>query len=130
MEGIKNTINLISQNWSTIVAFIGLCFLGYVEVKRYLKMTDEEKVQAALKAIKPVLLKYMSEAEIKWDNYKNSGELKKSTVIQKIYEQFPLLKTYKNQEELIKMLEEMIDDQLKEMNNIINKIPVKDEEKK
>lgn len=126
MEGINNTINLITQNWSTIVAIIGLCFLGYVEVKKYLKMSDEEKVQAALKAIKPQLIKLMSEAEIRWNDYKKSGELKKATVIQKIYEQFPMLKTYKSQEELIKMLEDMIDEQMKNMNKIINDIPVKE----
>ena len=115
MTGINNTI-----------ALVGFVFLLSVEIKKYLKMSDEEKVQAALKAIKPILLKHMSEAEVKWDNYKKAGELKKSAVIQKVYDQFPVLKTYKNQDELIKMIETMIDEQLVEVNRIINEIPVKE----
>lgn len=126
MTGINNTIVLINQYWSTIIALVGFVFLLSVEIKKYLKMSDEEKVQAALKAIKPILLKHMSEAEVKWDNYKKAGELKKSAVIQKVYDQFPVLKTYKNQDELIKMIETMIDEQLVEVNRIINEIPVKE----
>ena len=126
MTGINNTIALINQYWSTLIALVGFVFLLSVEIKKYLKMSDEEKVQAALKAIKPILLKHMSEAEVKWDNYKKAGELKKSAVIQKVYDQFPVLKTYKNQDELIKMIETMIDEQLVEVNRIINEIPVKE----
>jgi len=77
-------------------------------------------------SLQPISIKSSFLHLLKWDNYKKAGELKKSAVIQKVYDQFPVLKTYKNQDELIKMIETMIDEQLVEVNRIINEIPVKE----
>ena len=71
-------------------------------------MTKEERVNTALKAIKEELLKLMSDAEIEWEDYKKSGELKKSQVLKEIYSQFPFLATYIDQDTLVNKLYDKI----------------------
>ena len=75
------------------------------------------------------LLQLMSNAEITWSDYAKSGEIKKSEVISKIYSEFPILKEYINQDELIEIISKMIDDEMDNLNKAINGIDTKDEEK-
>ena len=83
-------------------------------------MSEEERVNAALKVIKTEVLKLMSDAEINWKDFYKAGEIKKSEVIDEIYERFPFLTEYINQEELIIKISEMIEDGMDKMNQILN----------
>ena len=120
MEAIKNTITLIQENWTNILIVISVVIVAGKKVMEYIKMTKEERVEAALKIIKAELLKLMSDAEIEWEEYKKSGEIKKSQVITEIYSQFPFLKDYIDQDELIKRIIEMIDEEKEKMDKVIN----------
>ena len=91
-----------------------------------MKLTKEQKVEAALKVVKAELLKLMSDAEIEWQDFNKSGEIKKSQVISEIYKKFPFLAEYISQDELIEKIGEMIEEQKAKMDEIINNVTVED----
>ena len=84
-------------------------------------MNEEQRVQAALKVISEELMKMMVQAEIQWKDYKKSGELKRSQVIKDIYNQFPFLSRYMDQDKLVQTIYEMIDKQMDNMNELMKK---------
>ena len=127
-EIVNNVVNSLSNSLPTIIIVIAI-IIGVVRmVIQYSKMTKEERVNAALKVIKEELLKLMSDAEIEWEDYKKSGELKKSQVLKEIYSQFPFLATYIDQDTLVNKLYELIDNEMENMNKIINNTTTDKEE--
>lgn len=120
MRSIIDLSNTIITYWTYICIFIALGVLTYEKIKKYKKMSEEERVNAALKVIKTEVLKLMSDAEINWKDFYKAGEIKKSEVIDEIYERFPFLTEYINQEELIIKISEMIEDGMDKMNQILN----------
>jgi hypothetical protein len=122
MTAIVNLLTFIDENWATIITIVGLLILLGKKAKEYSKLSDQEKVNIALKAVRSQLLEIMSEAEIAWDNYKKTGEIKKSKVFQVVYDKFPILKEYCDQDMIISEIGDMIDELKPEMDKIINKI--------
>lgn len=117
---VNNIVNSLSNSLPTIIIVIAIIIGAVRTAIQYSKMTKEERVNAALKVIKEELLKLMSDAEIEWEDYKKSGELKKSQVLKEIYSQFPFLATYIDQDTLVNKLYELIDNEMENMNKIIN----------
>lgn len=127
LTAVENFLKFINNNWTTIIIIIGLLIALYEKIMKYLKLSKQEKVETTLKIVKEEMLKRMSDAELEWKGYKDSGQLKKSQVIAEIYQEHPELKKYVNQDELIKMIEHIIDDNMAGMNKVINNIdPEKD----
>jgi vancomycin resistance protein YoaR len=130
LTAVENFLKFINNNWTTIIIIIGLLIALYEKIMKYLKLSKQEKVETALKIVKEEMLKRMSDAELEWKGYKDSGQLKKSQVIAEIYQEHPELKKYVNQDELIKMIEQIIDDNMAEMNKVINNIDPEETAKK
>jgi hypothetical protein len=107
--------------WTYAVILIALIVGGINRYIAFTKLTKEQQVEAALSIVKTEVLKLMSDAEIEWEDYKKSGALKKSQVITNIYSEFPILKNVIDQDTLIAKIEELIDSEMENMNNIINK---------
>ena len=128
MNGIINTLQMIQHNWSNIVICIVILFTIINRTVAFFKLSKEERVEAALKIIRKELLKFMSDAEVEWSEFEKAGNLKKSQVINNIYSQFPFLKEYINQDELLSKISDMIEDTMSEMNKIINNIEIEDGE--
>ena len=129
MNGLANFLTMINENWTMIVIVLTLILAIAEKFRRFVKMSKEERVEAALKAVKSELISLMAEAEIYWEDYKKSGLIKKSKVISEIYAKYPILKEYISQDELIEKITAMIDEEKAEMDKIINNIPTKIEEK-
>ena len=106
---IKDVLEAANNYWTLVVVIIGLSNAVYEKIKKYLQTSKEEKIEMAKTALKENLLKYMADAEIEWSDYEKSGEIKRAQVISKIYEDYPILKEYLNQEELIKYIDSEID---------------------
>ena len=106
---IKDVLEAANNYWTLVVVIIGLSIALYEKIKKYLQTSKEEKIEMAKTALKENLLKYMADAEIEWSDYEKSGEIKRAQVISKIYEDYPILKEYLNQEELIKFIDSEID---------------------
>ena len=106
---IKDVLEAANNYWTLVVVIIGLSIALYEKIKKYLQTSKEEKIEMAKTALKENLLKYMADAEIEWSDYEKSGEITRAQVISKIYEDYPILKEYLNQEELIKYIDSEID---------------------
>ena len=109
MQGLTNTVKFIVENWSNIVFIFALLFAIYLRVKKFLSMSKEERRDAILSVVKEELLKLMSDAEKEWKDYIKSGDIKKSQVIKVIYEKFPELATFADQDTIIAEITKIID---------------------
>lgn len=121
MTSIANFLSLLNNYWIDIVVVAALIYFIYKKIVAFIKLSDEEKIEALLAVIKKEILNYMSEAEIDWKDVEKSGAIKKSQVISKIYEKYPELSKIINQEKLIAQIEIIIEQTMTEMNNILNK---------
>ena len=121
MTGFNNFIHLIQSQWTNIVVVIAIIATVVKTALSYSNMTEEQRVQSALKVVKEELMRLMCQAEIQWKDYKKSGDLKRSQVIKDIYNQFPFLSKYMDQDKLVKTIYEMIDKQMDNMDNLLNK---------
>jgi len=110
MKGIINLLSFINENWTSITVIIGLLIVLYVKLKNYLNLSREEKIKSALTIVKNELPKLMSDAEFQWIGYKQSGEIKKSQVLGKIFEKYPELRNIVDQDEIIEAISKMIDE--------------------
>ena len=129
MEGIKNTLIIIEENWTNILIVLSCLFAIYRKVKKYINMNNEEKdkekeeiKEETLKIVKTVLLKLMSEAEIEWNDFEKSGSIKRSQVIKELYNEFPILKEFTDQDKLLEIIDNMINEEKSKMDEVINNI--------
>lgn len=122
LNGIKNFLEFVNQNWTTMVVIIGLLIGLYQKISTYLKKSNEEKVAIAKQQIREIMLKMISDAECDYDEWNKAGEIKRSQVIKKIYEMYPILSKVVNQEELTEWIDAEIDDSLETLNDIVNGI--------
>ena len=119
LTGIKNFLELINQNWTLITVVIGLGILVFNKTKKYLSLSDQEKIDLALKQIRITALKLVTDAEEAYDEWIKAGSIKRSEVIGRIFEEYPILNKVTDQETLIKILDDIIDDALIEMRKVI-----------
>lgn len=119
LTGLKNFLDLINQNWTLITVVIGLGILVFKKVKNYLSLSDQEKIDLALGRIRISALKLVTEAECAYEDWIKAGSVKRSEVIDKIFEKYPILNKVTDQETLIKTLDDIINDALVEMRKVI-----------
>lgn len=121
MKGITNVLTWLNENWTAIIVIVGLLTSLGMKIKDYLKLSKEERVKIAMKAVSETILEKITTAEIKWNDFVKSGEIKRSEVLNAIYTEYPILKEYIDQDELIKQLDDMINEGLKKMQEVIDK---------
>lgn len=121
MEAITKLLNWIVQNWTAIVAIIGLIYAIYLKAKKtwedWQKMTEDEKqkelerqIEIAKKILAELILSLVSRAEIEWkDEGAKLGPIKRAQVIEEVFEQLPVLAYVTDQEELLAYIDELID---------------------
>lgn len=119
LVGLKNFLELINQNWTLITVIIGLGILVFKRIKNYLSLSEQEKIDLALKQIRVTALKMVTDAECAYEDWVKAGAIKRSEVINEIFKKHPILNKVTDQETLIKTLDDIIDDALKEMRKII-----------
>lgn len=117
MNSIKIFINFIADNWTFIVTVLSCLYLGYVRLKKWNALSEEEKIDTALKILREQMLSYVTEAEKDFGS--GTGTVKRSEVIKKIYKDYPILNKVVNQENLIKTLDEYINDSLVELRKLL-----------
>ncbi len=122
MTAIYNFLTWIENNWTMIVAIGTLLFALYLKIKsainKWIKMTDEEKqkeleanIQKAKQAIANYILSLVASAEIDWEGT-GLGPIKRAQVIEKIYKEYPILLEVVDQRELMRFIDEHIDQAL------------------
>jgi len=122
MTAIYNFLTWIENNWTMIVAIATLLFAIYMKAKsavnKWLEMTDEERqketeeqIKKAKQAIANYILSFVAQAEIDWAE-KGLGAIKRAQVIEKIYKDYPILLEVVDQQELMRFIDEHIDQAL------------------
>ena len=119
LNGIKNFLSLINDNWTTILVIIGLALALFKKIESYSKLSTDKKIEIAKKQISENILKLITQAEKDYAEWEKAGSIKRSEVISEIYKEYPILAKVVNQEELVKWIDEQIDNALPTLREII-----------
>lgn len=119
LNGIKNFLSLINDNWTTILVIIGLALALLKKIESYSKLSTDKKIEIAKKQISENILKLITQAEKDYAEWEKAGSIKRSEVISEIYNEYPILAKVVNQEELVKWIDEQIDNALPTLREII-----------
>lgn len=119
LNGIKNFLSLINDNWTTILVIIGLALALWKKIESYSKLSTDKKIEIAKKQISENILKLITQAEKDYAEWEKAGSIKRSEVISEIYKEYPILSKVVDQEELVKWIDEQIDNALPTLRDII-----------
>ena len=119
LTGINNVLMFINDHWTQLTIILGLGTLLWKKAKAFLAKSDEEKIQIALKQAREIILDKVTAAEIDYSEWKKSGAIKRAQVLDEIFKQYPILSKITSQEEIIKKLDEYIDEALETLREII-----------
>lgn len=119
LNGIQNFLSFIDANWTNIIIIIALCISIARKIKKYFSKSNDEKIAIAKAQIRQTVLKMITEAEFYYEDFKKSGEIKRSQVIDEIFKTYPILSKYINQEELIGWIDNEIDKALDVLREIV-----------
>lgn len=120
LTGLQNFLNIINDNWTTILVCAGLIVGIVKKIQDYLSKSDDEKIKIAKAQIKQVILKKISDAEVDYEEWNKAGSIKRSQVIAEIYKEYPILSKVVDQTELTKYIDDAIDDALVELRKVID----------
>lgn len=121
LDGIKNFLQFANDNWTTIIIIISLGIALYQRIKSYVSKSNKTKIDIAKKQIKEIVFKLISDAEDDYYNMISAGSIKRSQVIKKIFDDYPILSKVTDQEGLIKWIDEIICESLAELREIVAK---------
>lgn len=127
LEGVRNFLQLVNDNWTTIVVLIGLGIGVYRKVKNYVSLSNSQKVDLAWDMISETILSMVSDAESNYSDWKKAGSVKRAEVIDRIFAQYPILELVTDKSEVINRIDKMIDDALVTVNDIFEKNNVTDD---
>ena len=129
MEGIKNFLQLINDNWTTITTILILLFAIYTKAKKFYldwkAKTEEEKQKAieeakqiaiinAKNALADFILVLVSKAELEWQSEEGKlGKVKRAQVIAEIYAKYPILEEVEDKDALLEYIDTLIAEALK-----------------
>ena len=119
LTGINNVLMLINDHWTEITILIGMALILYKKIRSYLAKSKEEKMEIALKQAREIILDRVTAAEIDYANWKKAGAIKRAQVLDEIFATYPILGKITNQEEVIKKLDEYIDESLETLREVI-----------
>ena len=119
LNGIKNFLSFINDNWTTILVIVGLALALCKKIESYSKLSTDKKIEIAKKQISENILKLITQAEKDYAEWEKAGSIKRSEVISEIYKEYPILAKVVNQEELVKWIDEQIDNALPTLRDII-----------
>ena len=119
LNGIKNFLELVNENWTTILVIIGLSLAIVKKAKNYFSKSDDEKIEIAKSQIKETILKMVTEAEMDYEEWDKAGSIKRAQVIDQVYANYPVLSKVIGQEELVKFIDAQIDAALGTLREII-----------
>lgn len=127
MESLKNFLQWVYDNFALIICCFGLILGIYQKAKKYFSASSEEKkklfeeaVEITKVKIKEKMLTMVKDSEEKYKDWVKAGNLKRSEVISKIYDEYPILSQIKDQESLITYIDNTIDNALVTLRQILS----------
>ena len=120
LNGLKNFLQFINDNWTTVVIIISLVIAIAEKIKSYCKKSEKEKIETAKAQISEIILKLITDAEKDYNDWEKAGAIKRAQVIQKVFADYPILSKIGNQEEVIAFIDDAINNALKELRKIVS----------
>lgn len=120
LNGIRNFLEIVNENWTTIMVIIGLVVGICKKIETYMNKSDEEKLNIAKRQIHEIALQLVTEAENDYDRWDKAGSIKRSKVIEKLYQNYPILSKFAKQDELLNWIDSELDNALIELKEVIN----------
>ena len=118
LNGVKNFLQMVNDNWTTILVIAGLIVTLVKKIKDWAKKSEEEKIAIAKEQISNTILKMITDAEKNTD-WQKAGQIKRAEVIDVIYTKYPILSKVANQDALIAFIDKAIDDALKTLREVV-----------
>lgn len=119
LNGLQNFLQFVNDNWTAVVVIAGLIVALYKKIQDFLSKSNEEKIEVAKTQISNSILKWISDAEVDYNEWVEAGSIKRSQVIAKIFNDYPILSKVTNQEEFIQWIDDTINEALKELRKIV-----------
>ena len=119
LDGIKNFIQFINDNWTAIIVIISVIIAIVQKVRNYFAKSKDERINIAKAQIQEIVLKLVSDAETDYKDWNKAGSINRVQVIQKIFADYPILSKVANQDELIKWIDDNIDEALRELHKVV-----------
>ena len=119
MEGLQKFLQLMNDNWTSILVCVGLVIGIVKKTQDYMSKSQDEKIEIAKKQIQTTILKMISDAEVDWQEWSKAGSIKRAQVIKQIYEEYPILSKVVDQKALIEWIDEQIDSALNTLREIV-----------
>ena len=119
LDGVKNFLEFVNENWTTIVVIIGLIIAIAKKGVAFFSKSDEEKIAIAKKQIQETMRKLITDAEENYNEWKQAGSIKRAQVIDELFANYPILSKVTNQEDLIKWIDDVIDESLITLREIV-----------
>lgn len=119
MEGLQKFLQLLNDNWTSILVCIGLVIGIVKKTQDYMSKSQDEKIEIAKKQIQTTILKMISDAEVDWQEWSEAGSIKRAQVIKQIYEEYPILSKVVDQKALTEWIDEQIDSALDTLREIV-----------
>lgn len=126
LDGLKNFLQIVEENYMTILVCIGIIIGLYQKAKIFFKKDKQERYEIAKQQIKEIMLKKITTAEIDFAEWNKSGSIKRSQVIEEIYKQFPILSKVVDQEAVVAWIDEEINNSLKTLRTVVKENENKD----
>lgn len=117
MKSIELFINFVLENWTFIITILACGYLTFIKIKKWNSLSEEEKINTALTILREQMLSYVADAEQNFGS--GTGTLKRSQVIKRIYEDYPILNNVIEQDQLILVLDKYIDESLVELRKLL-----------
>lgn len=121
LTGIQNVLEYINNNWTAIVIILGLATAIVKKAREFFQKSEDERIEIAKKQVVEVMLMLITNAETDYFEWVEAGAIKRSQVINRVFEMYPVLSKVTNQEELIAWIDDVIDDSLEIMRDIFAK---------
>lgn len=121
LNGIKNFLQIINDNWTTILVIIGLLIGLWKKIEDYIAKSDEEKIEIAKKQIANAILEKITIAEQSYSDWSKAGQIKRSKVIAELYQEYPILSKVVDQAALTAYIDKQIDESLKILRDTLEK---------
>lgn len=119
LDGIKNFLQFINDNWTVIIIILSLIFALYQKIKGLFKKDKDVRFEVAKAQIKETMLKLITDAEIDYQTYNKAGSIKRSQVIQNVFNDYPILSKVTDQQGVIDWIDETINESLKTLRKFV-----------
>lgn len=119
MKGVQNFLQVVSDNWTSILVCIGLIVGMIKKAKEYFSKSSDEQVEIAKKFISESMMKRITDAEVDYEEWNKAGSIKRSQVISQIYREYPILMKVVDQAALIAWVDSEIDSALPRLKEIM-----------